>query len=84
MEEIIRHYTRLSELDKDTVVHIARSLRSQQIGSERQQSSEFSSDCADHPDEEEKFTIDPVSSMTASKALLRTLYNALRLLNSDL
>jgi hypothetical protein len=84
MEKIIRHYTTLTELDKNTVVQIACSLQSQQMGLERQQSSDFSSDCADRPDEEEDFTIDPVSSTTASKAPLRTVYNALRLLDSDL
>ena len=70
MEEIIHHYTGRSEFDKSTLVQYVGFLRGQH-NLEGRQFDEISDEGADSPGENEEFTIDPVSSTTASKPALK-------------
>ena len=72
MEEIIKYYTGSTTFDKFTLDSITRSIQSQSAGSEMRQIREASSHSEDSLNDDEEFTIDPVSSTTAGKPQIRT------------
>lgn len=67
MEKVVRHYTGRVVLDKPTLIRITESLQSHPTDAGTQRFSGALSDSADSENDDEEFTIDPVSSTTAGK-----------------
>jgi len=72
LEEVVRHYTGIADLDNASLGKIARSLQrqTQQPNERNQPNNEGSSDSAGDDNDDEEFRIDPMSSTTAGKPLL--------------